>query len=161
MRGRPSAPLVLVDIEVRSQGIPPSLQLPRKPSIHAVREIDNNCKCRSEVMQKRERQSQGGDSIDILDGLNPCLNPSLNHFSIHCLPKRVLNLVLNPSLKFLVSIELHPWQKGLSSHAIPWNIQTLVNPTKVYDQMGHHVPAKPPSFFAAINLVVPSPLVSH
>ena len=40
----------------------------------------------------------GGDSIDILDGLNPSLNPSLNHFSIQCLPKRVLNLVLNPSL---------------------------------------------------------------
>ena len=40
----------------------------------------------------------GGDSIDILDGLNPSLNPSLNHFSIQCRPKRVLNLVLNPSL---------------------------------------------------------------
>ena len=43
---------------------------------------------------------QGGDSIDILDGLNPSLNPSLNHFSIQCLPKCILNLVLNPSLKF-------------------------------------------------------------
>ena len=44
-------------------------------------------------------QFLGGDSIDILDGLNPSLNPSLlNHFSIQCLPKRVLNLVFNPSL---------------------------------------------------------------
>ena len=42
----------------------------------------------------------GGDSIDILDSLNPSLNQSLNHFSIQCLPKCVLNLVLNPSLKF-------------------------------------------------------------
>ena len=49
----------------------------------------------------------GGDSIDILDGLNQSLNKSLNHFSIQCLPKRVLNLVLNPSLKFSMSIELH------------------------------------------------------
>ena len=44
--------------------------------------------------------NQGGDSIDILDGLNQ----SLNHFSIQCLPKRVLNLILNlslnPSLRF-------------------------------------------------------------
>ena len=40
---------------------------------------------------------QGGDSIDILDGLNP----HLNHFSIRRLPKRVLNLCLNlkPQLK--------------------------------------------------------------
>ena len=29
---------------------------------------------------------QGGDSIDILDGLNPSLNPSLKNFSIQCLP---------------------------------------------------------------------------
>ena len=54
----------------------------------------------------------GGDSIDILVSLNPNLNPNLNHFSIQCLPKRVLNLVLklclNPSLKFQMSIELHP-----------------------------------------------------
>ena len=46
--------------------------------------------------------SLGGDSIDILDGLNasfnPSLDPSRNHISIQCLPKRVLNLVLNPSL---------------------------------------------------------------
>ena len=44
--------------------------------------------------------ASGGDSIDILDGLNP----SLNHFPIRRLPKLVLNLVLNPhlnsSLKF-------------------------------------------------------------
>ena len=37
---------------------------------------------------------QGVYSIDILDSLNP----SLTHFSIQCLPKHVLNLVLNPSL---------------------------------------------------------------
>jgi len=37
---------------------------------------------------------QGGNSIDILDGPKP----SLSHFPIQCLPKRVLNLVLNPSL---------------------------------------------------------------
>ena len=43
---------------------------------------------------------QGCNSIDILGALNP----SLNHFSIQRLPKHVLNLVLNlclnPSLKF-------------------------------------------------------------
>ena len=39
----------------------------------------------------------GVNSIDILDGLNP----SLNHFSIQCLPKRVLNLALTQALKIL------------------------------------------------------------
>ena len=46
----------------------------------------------------------GVNSIDILDGLNSNLNPSLNCCPIQSLPKRVLNLVLNLclniSLKF-------------------------------------------------------------
>ena len=52
------------------------------------------------AQDRLNRVHQGGDSIDILDGLNLSLNPSLNHFFIQCLPKRVLNLVLNPSLRF-------------------------------------------------------------
>ena len=62
-----------------------------------------------EALQRRAREqqrafqnlawmNQGGDSIDILDGLNRSLNPSRNHFSLQCLPKRILNLILNPSL---------------------------------------------------------------
>ena len=51
-----------------------------------------------ELLFMKSAFAQGGDSIDILDGLNPSLNLSLNHFSIQCLPKRVLNLILNPSL---------------------------------------------------------------
>ena len=47
---------------------------------------------------------QGCNSIDILDGLNLCLNPSLNRRPIWRLPKRIhnpcLNLRLNSSLKF-------------------------------------------------------------
>ena len=43
---------------------------------------------------------QGCNSTDILDGLNPSLNLSLNHRPIRRLPKHVLNLCLNPSLKF-------------------------------------------------------------
>ena len=47
---------------------------------------------------------QGCNSIDILNGLNPSLNLSLNRLPIWHLPKRVLNLVLkvylNPSLNF-------------------------------------------------------------
>ena len=38
---------------------------------------------------------QGCNSIDILDGLNPSLNTSLNHRPIWRLPKRVLNPCLN------------------------------------------------------------------
>ena len=40
----------------------------------------------------------GCNSIDILDSLNPHHNPSLKCCPIRCLPKRVLNLILNPSL---------------------------------------------------------------
>ena len=53
-----------------------------------------------EELHRKLAEGKGGNLIDILDGLNPSLNPSLSHFSIQCLPKRVLNLVLNPSLKF-------------------------------------------------------------
>ena len=53
---------------------------------------------------------QGVNSMDILVGLNPSLNPSLNCRPIRRLPKCVLNLVLklclNPTLK--LPIELHP-----------------------------------------------------
>ena len=38
---------------------------------------------------------QGCNSIDILDGLNPRLNPCLNRRPIWRLPKRVLNPCLN------------------------------------------------------------------
>ena len=55
---------------------------------------------------------QGCNSIDIFDGLMPQLNPRLNHRLIRCLPKRFpnpcLNLLLKSSLKFQMSIELHP-----------------------------------------------------
>ena len=57
--------------------------------------------------------NQGCNSIDILDGLNLSLSPSLNHCPIRHLSKHVLNPCLNPSLnsslKFQMSIELHPW----------------------------------------------------
>ena len=51
---------------------------------------------------------QGGDSIDIWTALTWALSRALTILAGKRLPKRVLNLVLNPSLKFLVSIELHP-----------------------------------------------------
>ena len=57
--------------------------------------------------------NQGRNSKDILDGLNPPLNPSLDCRPTRRLPKHVLNpcfkLHLNSSLKFQMSIELHPW----------------------------------------------------
>ena len=55
---------------------------------------------------------QGVNSMDILVGLNPSLNPSINCRPIRRLPKCVLNhclnLRLNSSLKFQVSIESPP-----------------------------------------------------
>ena len=54
----------------------------------------------------------GRNSIDIFVGLNLCLNPCLSHFPTRRLPKRVLipclNLRLNSSLRFQMSIELRP-----------------------------------------------------
>ena len=55
----------------------------------------------------------GCNSIDIFVVLNLCLNPRLNHFPTRNLPKRILNpclnLHLNSSPKFQMSIELTPW----------------------------------------------------
>ena len=54
----------------------------------------------------------GCNSIDILDSVNLSLNPRLNRCPIRRLPKLVLNpclkLRLDSSLKFQMSIELHP-----------------------------------------------------
>ena len=80
--------------------LPLSLSLSRKelPLLTLLKGSSVVLKGSIVVVVNWSSKNLGGDSIDILDGLNPSLNPSLNHFSIQCLPKRVLNLVLNPSL---------------------------------------------------------------
>ena len=73
-------------------------------------------------------RTQGCNSIDILEGLNLCLNPRLNHFPTRRLPKCVLNpclnLRLNSSHKFQMSIELHPRSLELN-HIVKWINLTL------------------------------------
>ena len=70
--------------------------------------LDLNITTVPEGAEAVDVEEQGCNSIDILDSLDSRLNQSLNR----CLPKHVLNpclkLRLNSSLKFQMSIELHP-----------------------------------------------------